>query len=48
MHLRCIWRLRFLARSHALFMEPASIENVNLILKLGPTALFTYLKIILL
>ena len=38
----------FLAESCAMFTEPTSTENINLTLKLGPTTLFTYFKIILL
>ena len=38
----------FLVGLWALFMGPTSRENANLTLKLGFTALFTHLKIILL
>ena len=38
----------FLVGLWALFMGPATWENTNLMLKLGPTILFLHLKIILL
>ena len=38
----------FFSGSHALFIRPASILFIKITLKLGPTVLFTHLKIILL
>ena len=38
----------FFSGSHALFIRPASIFFIKIILKLGSTVLFTHLKIILL